>query len=299
MNRPRGAAILALVMAAGFALMAPPARGAGRAECLSIHSKILGRAVGYCALLPPSYDAAKDARFPILYLLHGIGGNQQTILGGGGLNLVEDLWERHAIGDFLIVTPDGDSSFYINSRDGRVRYEDFLIREFFPYIERRYRVNGSRATRGISGISMGGYGALHLAFRHPELFGSVSAHSAALLLQLPRVSATGGAASAEMSLLGDVFGSPPDPAFWRRNDPLELARTAPLAGLKIYFDCGTEDEYGFYRGALKLDEILTGRKITHEFHLDPGGHDWTYFAEHLPESLEFHSRAFAAASARR
>jgi S-formylglutathione hydrolase FrmB len=95
-----------------------------------------------------------------------------------------------------------------------------------------------------------------------------------------------------MKLLGDVFGSPPDRAFWDRNNPLALARTAPIARLKIYFDCGADDGYGFDAGARTLDEILTSRGIRHEFHIYPGGHDWPYFAEHLPASLEFESRAF-------
>ena len=103
----------------------------------------------------------------------------------GEWNLVEDMRERGELKDFLIATPDGDASFYIDSRDGKQRYEDFLLEEFFPFIEKRYRVATGRDHRAIAGISMGGYGALHLAFRHPQLFASVSAHSAALIERLP------------------------------------------------------------------------------------------------------------------
>jgi S-formylglutathione hydrolase FrmB len=71
-----------------------------------------------------------------------------------------------------------------------------------------------------------------------------------------------------------------------------LARTAPIAVLKIYFDCGSEDGYGFNAGAEALDKILSSRHIAHEFHIYPGGHDWEYFAEHLPASLEFEAKAF-------
>src|SRR2546427_8610481 len=112
------------------ALAAAPARAAGRAECLSLSSKILGRAVPYCVLLPPTYDAQKTTRYPVLYFLHGLGENEQILLQAGGMNLVEDLREQNQLGEFLIVTPAGDRSFYINSHDGRERYEDFLVREF-------------------------------------------------------------------------------------------------------------------------------------------------------------------------
>jgi putative tributyrin esterase len=264
----------------------------GRVECNSVPSKILARPVPYCVLLPPSFDADKTRRYPILYFLHGLGDNEQTFLHTGGWNLVEDLREKRQLKDFLIATPGGAASFYINSRDGKVRYEDFLLQEFFPFIERHYRVRPGRANRAISGISMGGYGALHLAFAHPQLFSSVSAHSAALIEKLPVFLSGDAGTSGRARVLGGVFGVPPDPAFWERNSPLMLARTASLPGLKIYFDCGSEDDFGFDAGATALDKILTSRKIPHEFHLYPGRHDWSYFASHLEASLSFHSALF-------
>src|SRR6202171_2603206 len=176
MNRVVLASLAALFTASiAFADRMP---ATGRSDCLSVPSKILGHPVAYCVLLPPSYDTEKSRRFPILYLLHGLGDNEQMLIHSGGFILVEDLWERNYIGDFIIVTPDGGSSFYINSHDGHRRYEDFFLREFMPQIEKRYRTQTGRASRGIAGISMGGYGALHLAFRHPQLFGSLGAHSA-------------------------------------------------------------------------------------------------------------------------
>ena len=276
-----------------------PIFATGRAECISALSKILGHPVAYCVLLPPSYDTEKSRRYPILYLLHGLGDNEQMLIHSGGFNLVEDLWERNQLGDLLIVTPDGGSSFYINSRDGHRRYEDFFLREFLPQIEKRYRIQPGRASRGIAGISMGGYGALHLAFRHPELFGSVGAHSAALLEKLPTITLSDSRQLARSRILGDVFGSPLDPIFWKQNDPLTIARTVNLAGLQIYFDCGSEDDYGFDAGAVALDKVLGSRHISHEFHLYPGGHNWVYLAEHLPALLQFHSRVFESASRRR
>ncbi|MFZ0334986.1 MAG: alpha/beta hydrolase-fold protein [Candidatus Acidiferrales bacterium] len=273
------------------AFAAPARADLGRIECRSTPSRILGHDARYCAILPPSYDSSKSRRYPVLYFLHGLGGNEQFLVISGGWNLIEDLWQQHEIGEFLVVTPDADTSFYINSRDGRDRYENFFLREFIPFIDHTYRTSPTRRARGIAGISMGGYGALHTAFGHPQLFVSVSANSAALLDKFPDVKF----ANPQQSLLFRAlraFGTPPDPAFWHRNDPLAIARTADLAGLKIYFDCGTEDEYGFEHGAQALDRVLASRKIPHEFHLYPGGHGWQYFAARLPAVFEFHSRAF-------
>ena len=122
----------------------------------------------------------------------------------------------------------------------------------------------------------------------------MSAHSAALIdtEKVPGMDAGRAPEPAGVQVLGDVFGKPFDRAFWARNNPIDLARRADLAGLKIYFDCGAQDDYGFNVGAQSLDRVLTSRHVPHEFHLYPGGHTGAYFAEHWPASLAFHSQAF-------
>jgi S-formylglutathione hydrolase FrmB len=288
---PTAALLGALLFFPMLSTAVPIARPVPRIECKSIDSKILSRPVRYCVVLPPNYDQDKTRKYPVLYFFHGLGDNEQMFIHGGAFNLVEDLWERKQIGEFLIVTPAAGASFYINSRSGTVRYEDFLIQEFLPQIEMRYRVSAARGSRGVSGVSMGGYGALHLAFRHPELFVAVSAHSPALIDEFPAFVAPSAAGGMRARVLEETFGSPPDPAFWERASPLTLAKTARMGAQKIYFDCGDQDDYGFEDGAKSLDKILTARHIPHEAHIYPGRHDWEYFAEHLPASLEFQSRA--------
>ena len=275
-----------------YFLFSPLSFASGRVECNAIPSKILARNVSYCVVLPASFDADKTKRFPILYELHGLGDNEQFFVHSGAWNLAEDMRARGELEGFLIATPDGGASFYINSKDGKDRYEDFLLQEFFPFVEKRFRVAPGRGHRAIAGISMGGYGALHLAFRHPQQFIAVSAHSAALIEKLP-VFLGPMPNSPRARMLGSVFGSPADAAFWDRNSPITLARTANLTGLKVYFDCGDQDDYGFGSGATALDKVLTSRHMAHEFHLYPGRHDPNYFGEHLPASLVFASRAFS------
>jgi len=270
----------------------PALAATGRVECNSISSKILSRSVPYCIVLPPSFDADKARSFPVLYFLHGLGDNEQFFVHSGAWNLVENMRDKGELKDFLIATPDARSTFYINSKDGKERYEDFLLQEFFPYVEKHYRVAAGRVNRAISGISMGGYGALYLAFRHPQLFSSVSAHSAALIEKLPNFLAGALPNSPRARVLGGAFGNPPDPVFWQAHNPIVIARTANLAHLNIYFDCGDQDDFGFEAGAIALDKVLTSRQIPHEFHIYPGRHDASYFADHLPASLTFHSRLF-------
>jgi S-formylglutathione hydrolase FrmB len=272
--------------------MARPTLATGRVECNSLPSKILARAVPYCIVLPHSFDADKVRTFPVLYFFHGLGDNEQFFVHSGAWNLLEDMRDKGELKDFLIATPDARSTFYINARDGKERYEDFLLQEFLPYVEKHYRVAAGRANRAISGISMGGYGALYLALRHPQLFSSVSAHSAALIEKLPTFLAGALPNSPRARVLGSAFGNPPDPVFWQAHNPIVIAQTANLARLNIYFDCGDRDDFGFEAGATALDKVLTSRQIPHEFHIYPGRHDAAYFAEHLPASLAFHSRLF-------
>ena len=295
------AAFLALAIgppvATGATAARPPLTAEARCECNAVPSRILGRPVPYCVILPPSYAQEPERRYPVLYYFHGLGDNEQMFVRSGGFDLIEDLWDRQQLGDFIIVTPAGYSSFFMNSYDGRFRYEDFFLQEFLPWIEGRYRILARRESRGIGGISMGGYGALRMAFLHPQLFGSVSAHSAALMQRLPSVSVSTREETGRLQILGNVFGSPPDQQFWERNNPLKIARTAELSSTKIYFDCGAQDDYGFEAGAQALHTLLGSRHIAHEFHLDPGGHNWSYFTAHLPNSLRFHSAAFRVSHA--
>jgi S-formylglutathione hydrolase FrmB len=268
----------------------PAFAAAGRVECAALRSKMLARPVRYCALLPPSFDREPTRKYPVLYWLHGLGGNAETFVDAGGWALLEQLRDTGKIGEFVVITPDGDTTFYINSRDGRRPYESFFVQEFMPAMERHYRVRAGRESRAISGVSMGGYGALHLAFAHPQLFGSVTAHSAALIDRISPAILTGGG----FRFLNVAFGDPVDTQYWEKNNPLRMAeRAAGLATLKIYFDCGLQDDYGFDTGARALERVLSGRKIAHEFHLYPGHHDWQYVAQHLGASLEFHAKVFA------
>src|SRR5580698_2677368 len=172
-----------------LSLLNTSARAQSRIDCNAMNSQVLKLVVHYCVYLPSGYDATAGnqpaARYPVLYFFHGLGDNEQTLFNSGGWTLLDDLRTKGKIGDFLIVAPEGRRSFYINSADGSVRYSDFLVREFIPYIETKYRIRQGREARAVSGISMGGYGALRLAFAHPEMFSAVSAQSAALITETP------------------------------------------------------------------------------------------------------------------
>ena len=282
-----------------FLIAGGSASAQSRIDCSALNSRILKQVVRYCVYLPSGYDAGAAEhparRYPVLYFLHGLGDNEQTLFNSGGWTLVDDLRNQHKMGDFLIVAPEGRRTFYINSADGSVRYNDFFLQEFIPHIEGKYRIRSGRAGRAISGISMGGYGALRFAFAHAELFSAVSAQSAALISESPQTLDSASQAGAPLTgVLGAVFGKPINVAHWNDNSPFALAKrnAAALRKTAIYFNCGQDDNYGFEKGAAALHEELQKESVKHEYHAYPGDHSLTYFLSHFAEVMEFHSKAF-------
>lgn len=262
---------------------------AARVQCGTVKSQHLSSAVGYCALLPPSYNTQASKKFPVLYFLHGLGGDQTFLVSTGGWNMIVDGWEQKRFAEFVIITPDARNSFYINSKNGKMKYEDFFIRDFVPQMEKKFRLLGTRSGRAIGGISMGGYGALRFAFKYPQMFVSASGLMPALMGELPHGSQNAGFTM----FFGSAFGTPLDESFWKANTPFVYARTANFAGMHVFLSCGEQDGYGFDRGTREMDKLLAQRHVAHVTHLSPGQHDWQFVAQYLLESLEYQAKTFA------
>jgi S-formylglutathione hydrolase FrmB len=280
---------VALVLLITALFWSPALHAQGRAECSVIKSQILARPVRYCAFLPASFDKDTTRRYPVLYYLHGLGDNEQSLLNFGGWDVVSELRSQGKVGDFIILAPSAGHTFYINSENGKVRYEDFFMKEFVPQMEKKYRAEGTRATRGITGVSMGGYGALRLGFKYPDQFAAVSAQMPALFTDLPN-NISSDAPGSPGSLLGDVFGSPFNRDYFTRNNVFYFARADSPSSVKrmsIYFNVGNNDDYGFEQGAQQLDRTLKDRSIPHQFHIYPGRHSAEFVVRYFAEVIEF------------
>ncbi len=304
-----------------FLLFISPQVAIGAVECFSVSSKILGRDVSYCVSLPPGYKNS-TRRYPVLYFLHGLFEEPISWKERGGEAILEKQRQGGKLREFVLVLPEGKRSFYVNSRNGDVNYEDFFIREFIPWIDQRYRTLKDANYRAVSGTSMGGYGALHLGMKYPHLFGAVSAHSPVLVTrpaerartfaahplkrkknQKENSNLTGREKEKDQGISGKnwrmkalegAFGSPLDWSYWRKNDPLFLARRPEkFSELKLYFDCGEQDRYGFDEGARELHRILKANGFDHEYAIRPGDHGWSFLTQYLELSLQFHSIHFS------
>lgn len=238
-------------------------------QVLSCPSQALGMNVPVAVLLPPDH-AVSDRRYAVLTLLHGI--SDTFMCWVDHTNLRRYLNEMRLI----VVMPECGRSFYINTVDGR-RYEDFLVHELPAFIDERYATLGTRESRGVGGLSMGGYGALMLALRHSEVWGLAFSHSGAV----------GAPRWVEDAPNVGVFG-PLGNQTRRDHDLFALIDQPHGQWPLMHIDCGIEDflveeNRAFHRA-------LHDREIRHIYREHPGGHSWRYCDENLPSSIEWACR---------
>ena len=149
-------------------------------ETRIVKSTILGKDVRYTVYLPADYETS-NRTYPVVYLLHGYTDDNTGWLQFGEINRYADkAIAEGTIPPMIIIMPNGDSSWYINSYDGKENYEDFFVKEFMPTIEKTYHIKAEKKYRGVAGLSMGGYGTLILSMKHPELFAASAPLSAAV-----------------------------------------------------------------------------------------------------------------------
>ena len=264
-------------------------------ESAAVDSKILGKSVEYSIYLPHDYDHSQR-KYPVLYLLHGYTDDETGWTQFGEVKAIADqLIDEVEVTDMIIAMPDAGLDWYVNSYDDKVRYEDFFIEEFIPFIESNYRCRGTKAYRAVAGLSMGGHGTLLYASKHPEMFAAAAPLSAA-------VWGTDEIKSHKQEdwdrYFGFIFGeglSGDDRItdHVKDNFPLFIMGaqdSLKLSSVKWYIDCGDDDF--LINGNMELHRLMRARAIPHEFRVRDGAHNWTYWRTALPEVLRFVSKSF-------
>ena len=264
-------------------------------ESLSMESKILKKAVNYCIYLPPGYDISQRS-YPIVYLLHGYTDNETGWVQFGEAHLAADqAIASREIPPMIIVMPDAGVTWYINDHEGKVRYEDMFFQEFIPFIESQYRVRAKKEFRGIAGLSMGGYGSLIYALKHPDLFAASAPLSAAIYTEEEVVNHEQERWDRIESVMygSGVTGEDRITDHWKANNPLHIAQHSDLEKLKTvryYFDCGDDDF--LYKGNAAAHVLFRELEIPHEFRIRDGAHNWTYWRTGIVDALKFIGESF-------
>ena len=241
---------------------------------LHFFSQTLGKHVGAYVYVPDDFPPP----FATLYLLHGL---SDDYTGWMRRTSIERYAGAHRL---LIIMPDGDRGFYTDNAAGPA-YATYIAKEVVDTIERIFPAKRSRESRGVGGLSMGGYGALRLALGHPQVFSVATSHSGAVMHGSRNNPRVGGAL--QDSEFHRIFGEAP---VGTDHDVLHLAaeakRAATLPHMRI--DCGVDDE--LVQDNRTFHAKLEALRVPHEYQEFPGGHDWGYWDTHVQEALAFHSR---------
>ena len=274
----------------------PPGQAGGRVlEGLSLPSRLLDREVRHAVYLPPDYDTS-TRRYPVLYLLHGFTDEEWAWIQFGQVHVAADQGILSGeVPAMIVVMPDGGVTWYVDDHSGEVPYRRMFVEELIPHIDRTYRTRTSREFRAVSGLSMGGYGALMLAMRHPDLFSACVAFSSGVMTDEEAV-------AMDVERWDHVLGAPFGPGLvgearltdqWRENSPLHLAGTIAVEELRRvrwYLDCGDDDF--LYRGNAMLHLLLREREVPHEYRVRDGGHVWEYWRTGIRDGIRFLVRSF-------
>ena len=269
--------LLAVLLAsAGFSAEVRQGVAGKNVQACRFQSEALGQERFFNILLPANYDTS-TRRYPVLYLLHGLGDDHTA------WSFMTNLSGYAARHDILVVMPDAGRSFYVNSAaDPKAKFEDFIVKDLIPYVDSHFRSIPLPRARAVAGLSMGGYGAAFLGLKHYRRFAAIGAFSGAV--GIARSAAAPNPANAEAERrtkeLQGLFGPSGSPDRAAR-DPFALLEKVPPAEMPtIYIACGGQD----FLVAQNRDfvQLLAQKKIPYEYReVSPRVHSWDFWDDQI------------------
>ena len=251
---------------------------AAHVDTVEIYSPSMRKNIRCLVVTPESYTVMGQP-YPVLYLLHGWSGNY-----AGWLTEAPQLRKHAETYQMLIVCPDGGyDSWYIDSPvDSTVRYETHLTKEVVPYIDYYYHTRSDKSGRAISGLSMGGHGALSLAIRHPDIFGAAGSMAGGLDLRMFKKN--------NWDLEG-VLGDPSEHwQNWEDYSVVNLVSRLKRQELPLIIDCGLGDF--FLEANREMHQLLLDEKYLHEYTERPGEHNRDYWGNAVDFQVVFFDKFF-------
>jgi S-formylglutathione hydrolase FrmB len=244
----------------------------------TLMSDVLKKQVSYNVVLPAAYGN-DDRKYPVIYLLHGAWG------GFDDWNTKSGVAAYAAMTDFIVVMPDSNGNSWYNDSPGSGRVETYITDELRKDVEKSYRTINTRSGRALVGLSMGGYGALHLATEHNQLYCAAASLSGAVAWgtstfdkNLSTMAKDLYPNETELNYLQDALIP----------SVLKHLKNGNYEGPSLYFDCGKEDF--LIKSNQELETALLSKQIPHEYAEFDGAHTWTYWDGHIRDAFQFMKR---------
>jgi S-formylglutathione hydrolase FrmB len=248
-------------------------------DTVDTYSSAMKRNLKAVIVRPDNYDKLKE--LPVVYLLHGYSDNYSGwIKKAGGFQKAADQY------NMIIVCPDGGyGSWYWDSPvDDKFKFETYVATELVNWVDSKYKTIKDRKGRAITGLSMGGHGALYLALKHQDVFGAAGSMSGGVDIRpFPN--------NWDMSKRLGSYAS--EPERWEKNTVINMLHLLTPNALALIIDCGTEDF--FFEVNENLHQQLQYRNIPHDYMTRPGGHTWPYWDNAVHYQMLFMSNYFSKA----
>lgn len=251
---------------------------ASKVDTVNTYSPSMKKQIKAVIIRPDSYD--REKALPVVYLLHGYSDNY-----AGWINKAKGFEKAADQYKCIIVCPDGGfSSWYWDSYlDSNFRYETYISKELVNWIDSQYKTIKNKNGRAITGLSMGGHGALYLAFKHADVFGAAGSMSGGVDIRPFPI-------NWDMAKRLGAYAE--NPERWEKNTVINLLHLLTPGKLALIIDCGTDDF--FFRVNEELHQQLLLRNIPHDYITRPGSHNWEYWKNAIEYQLLFIHQFFNA-----
>lgn len=259
----------------------------------SLYSTVMDEWVKYNVYTPDSFDDSGLTAYPVLYLLHGLSDyygawNNNAQLG----EVADELLAAGKICPMVIIMPNAGGPDTHNTWNGYFNmpghnYEDFFFQELVPWVEARYHIQGDKAHRAISGLSMGGGGSTVYSQKHPEMFSSCYAMSAWL-------DESRSLQSAEINKLYYVVKAVQENSAIRFVEQADEETLEKLRTVKWFFDIGDDDF--LLEQSERLHMLMRNKRVKAELRIRDGIHNWSYWKSALYTSLPFATKHFGSSN---
>ncbi len=254
-------------------------------DTIAVKSEKMGREIKNVVIVPADYNdpEMQEEQYAVLYLLHGYSGTYDNWIKKKPE--LQDLSNEHSV---IIVCPDGQDSWYLDSPiDPKMQFETYITKELVSFIDNHYRTIADPEFRAITGLSMGGHGAMSLALKHPEVFWQCGSMSGGVdIVPFPK--------SWKIKERLGVYEE--NKELWKETSVQGIVEKLESTNQRIIFDCGVDDF--FHKVNKTLHDTMVEKKIAHDYISRPGRHNWAFWCNSIDFQMLFFAKGFAEAAAK-